>query len=110
MDLFLLLFTILLDYSRLTIADNTGRRFECNSLVHQCRLKFHSIVDSRLHNQLLCNEPMLTTRFTVVTVADTEAQHLHMQLSLQRLNHTQTVSAIAGLYWGSFVKSNFLVA
>ena len=110
LDPFHLLFTILLDCSKLAIADNTERHFGCNSLVHQYRLKFHSIVGNRLRNLPQYSEPMLIAQFIVATVADTEVQHLHMQPSLQRLNHTQTVSTIVGLYSGSSVESNFLVA
>ena len=104
LDPFLLPFAILLDCSKLATADNIERHFECNSLVHQCRLKFHSTVGNRLHNQLQCNEPMFTTHSIAITTVDTEEQRLHKRLNLLRLNHMQTRSIIAELYLGSFVK------
>ena len=109
LDPFLLLSTILLDCSRLAIAGNIELHFGCNSLIHQCRLEFHSIVGNRLRNQLQYIEPMLITQFIVVTVADTGEQHSHKRLSLLRLNHMQTESVVE-LYLGSFVEHCFLMA
>ena len=110
LDPFPLLFTILLDCSKLATADNTEQRFESNSLVHQCHLKFRSTVGNRLRNQLQYNEPMLTTHFIAITTIDIEERHSHKRLNLLRLNRMQTRSIIVELCLGSFVKWNFLVA